>query len=123
MHFFSSIILGFYQWGINVYECLPVQYTINISVLALPLWLCFTTTINHSIQLVKCSLPILIFIGVVVFPLSYLSGHKLDAVGLGYSLFHTIITWSIVWVLGILFIFYCLKIFYLTQNDKGCCYG
>ena len=111
---FIDVILTY--MNIYQFDTLSTLSFLGLPLWLITLWLCFAATINHSIQFVKCSLPIQILVGAIAFPLSYSSGHKLGAVGLGYPLFNTIIVLSIIWVLGTLLIFYCLKTFNRIQT-------
>lgn len=92
---------------------------IGIPLWLIAIWLGFSATINHSIKYVKGSLPIQIIIGGFVFPLSYLSGFKLNAVALGYSSVITFITVSIVWLVGLQVILYTLNAINQSKYIRG----
>ena len=61
------------------------------------LWFCFAATICHSLNFLQNSRLLQLLVGACLAPVSYLAGHKMDAVSFGLSISNTIIILSIVW--------------------------
>lgn len=61
------------------------------------LWLCFATTISHSLIFLNHSKLCQCLVGAFVAPFSYLAGHQLNAVEFGLTLLDTYILLAIIW--------------------------
>ncbi|KGJ91495.1 DUF2878 domain-containing protein [Colwellia psychrerythraea] len=72
------------------------------------LWPCFATTISHSLRFLSHSKPLQLFVGAVCAPLSYIAGHKLQAVDFGQSIASTYLLLSVIWA-GLFVLFFYIK--------------
>lgn len=61
------------------------------------LWLCFGTTLCHSLKLLSNSIILQYLVGFFIAPLSYLAGQQLNAVSFGMTFLQTYLLLSIVW--------------------------
>jgi hypothetical protein len=86
--------------GIFVFENTPF-----IPFWLMVLWVCFSSTISHSLQFLKSSIKLQIFVGAVIAPLSYIGGFKFDMVDFTYSLFTTYAVLSLIWSIFMVIIF------------------
>jgi hypothetical protein len=79
------------------------------------LWLCFSTTISHSLRFLAASKSLQIVAGGIFAPLSYLAAVKLNAVELGQSVVQTYVVLSVIWALLFIVFFYFKSIFFRTK--------
>jgi hypothetical protein len=81
------------------------------------LWLCFGTTLSHSLAFLGNSKLYQILVGIFVAPLSYLAGQHFDAVDLGLGLLETYVVLSIIWGLLMVSFFYLKSLLIKAEVD------
>lgn len=68
------------------------------------LWVCFSSTICHSLRFLAGSKILQLAVGALFAPLSYIAGHKFEVVEFGQSLTSTYLLLGLIWaVLFVLF--------------------
>ena len=82
------------------------------------LWICFSTTLCHSLKFIGSSIWFQIIAGLIA-PFSYLAGNALDAVQFGQSLLLTYFFLALIWTL-LFILFFSLKLHFV---DKEYGYG
>lgn len=83
------------------------------------LWLCFSTTISHSLHFLVASKKLQITAGVIFAPLSYLAAVKLNAVELGQSVALSYAVLSLLWALLFIVFFYLKSHFDMKEVSHG----
>ena len=70
------------------------------------LWLCFASTICHSLKVLASAKLLQIAVGIIFAPLSYLAGVQLNAVELGQSITLSYAVLGLIWAHLIILFFY-----------------
>ena len=81
------------------------------------LWLCFATTISHSLSFMDHSKIIQSLLGAFVAPLSYLAGQKFNAVDFGMTFLETYVLLAIIWSLLMMIFFHIKDVLVKTGAD------
>lgn len=79
------------------------------------LWLCFASTLCHSLKFLQGSKCFQGLVGVVLAPVSYLAGSEMHAVSFGLTVTNTFIILSMVWGL-LMILFFSLKSFLIHED-------
>lgn len=82
------------------------------------LWLCFATTLSHSLKYLSKSRGLQGVVGMLFAPMSYLVGHKLNAVNFGMTVFETYALLSIIWGILMVVFFYIKTSLIKIEVDK-----
>ena len=102
---------SFLQW--NNFFIFPESNHIPFWLMVL--WVCFSTTISHSLHFLADSKKLQIVVGAIFAPLSYLAAVKLNAVQLGQSVTQTYAVLSFIWALLFIVFFYLKSKFFITK--------
>ena len=81
------------------------------------LWLCFASTLCHSLKFLQRSILLQGVFGALFAPISYIAGNEMNAVSFGLSVENTFATLSILWG-GLLIIFFFLKSYIIHTDDR-----
>ena len=73
------------------------EQTLFIPAWLMLIWAAFGATLNHSLGILKERKILTLAIGFVFPPLSYLAGHKFEAVSFGYSTGITLAILAVIW--------------------------
>lgn len=79
------------------------------------LWLCFATTLSHSLRFLDHSKIFQGLIGAIVAPLSYMAGQQFDAVKFSLSFINTYLLLAIIWGLLMMLFFHIKDILIKTE--------
>lgn len=103
----DSLLTNFDVFNFEFFQSAPQSRLIflNIPLWLIALWFAFGATVNHSLSLLKSYVWLRIFTGLMVVPLSYFTGYKLDAVQFSYSVLTTLCVLSLTWGTFMAFVF------------------
>lgn len=82
------------------------------------LWLCFGTTLSHSLVFLSNSKFYQGLTGAVIAPLSYIAGQKFNAVNFGMNFLETYVLLSAIWCLLMISFFYIKALLIKTKVEN-----
>jgi hypothetical protein len=106
--------------SLKFYNIFIFQGSLYIPVWLVFLWVCFSTTLCHSLRFLEKSIWIQIAAGLIA-PFSYIAGNKLGAVDFGESTFIIYIILALIWSTLFVLFFYLKRLIInpdITMENK-----
>jgi hypothetical protein len=124
-HFTSELLLVFSVPTLGVFVDSLLQFTgvfifseqSHLPFWLMSLWLCFGTTLSHSLSFLSTSIIYQWLVGILVAPMSYMVGQKFNAVNFGLPFVDTYVLLSIIWGMLMVSFFYLKAVLIKTEVE------